>query len=382
MTTPTSVTETTATPETPLTSLCLSAGAKLDLELYSGMLTPRRLDAPEAETEAVLHGAAVHDLGWRCRIAVRGEDRQRWLSGMVTNTVEGLPDNSGAYNLVLNAQGRIQGDCLVWRCGEALEIEIAVDQSDALLAHFDRFIIMDDVELVPLDGLTALGLTGPKSDTLLESIGLPALPEWAAGESMPFHAAEQSFSVQMRRGYGRLVPHYSLWVERAHLSALWQTLRAAGATIIGAETIERLRIVEGIATYGVDFTSHELPQETAQTHAIHFAKGCYLGQEIVERIRSRGQVHRHLRALEIFPDGGKTAPAVATELFLENRNPNNGKPAAKLTSVTMLNPMLNHSPKTHFFALGIVRAEAEVGDTALHYQGGTARILKSPPQLS
>ncbi len=79
------------------------------------MLTPRELDAPEREIAALAQGAAVHDLGWLKRVAVRGEDRFRWLSGMVTNTVNDLFPNTGAWNLVLNAQGRIQGDLTVWR---------------------------------------------------------------------------------------------------------------------------------------------------------------------------------------------------------------------------------------------------------------------------
>jgi folate-binding Fe-S cluster repair protein YgfZ len=137
------------------------------------------LDAPEVETAALAFGAAIHDLGWMRRVAVRGSDRFRWLSGMVTNTVNDLFPNTGAWNLVLNAQGRIQGDLTVWRGGEEaspqrrspsspapmsgdpmlgtpfageseLELEIAADQFEKLLAHLNKFIIMDDVELVPL----------------------------------------------------------------------------------------------------------------------------------------------------------------------------------------------------------------------------------------
>ena len=145
-------------------------------------------------------------------MAVRGEDRFRWLSGMVTNTVNDLFPNTGAWNLVLNAQGRIQGDLTVWRGGEelspqrrnpagltpengdrllgtpfagesGLELEIAADQYEKLLAHLNHFIIMDDVELVPLGEEqageaaleTAIGLTGPLADEVLERLGLPAL---------------------------------------------------------------------------------------------------------------------------------------------------------------------------------------------------------------
>jgi hypothetical protein len=181
------------------------------LDVYRGALTPRKLDAPEVETAALTSGAALHDLGWMRRVAVRGADRFRWLSGMVTNTVNDLFPNTGAWNLVLNAQGHIQGDLTVWRLGEemsaqrrkpdgasslggdqllgtpfagesGLELQIAADQFDKLLAHLNRFIIMDDVELVPLGeeqvgeagSETAIGLTGPQASEVLERVGLPA----------------------------------------------------------------------------------------------------------------------------------------------------------------------------------------------------------------
>jgi folate-binding Fe-S cluster repair protein YgfZ len=96
---------------------------------------------------------------------------------MVTNMVNDLgPNNSGAWNLVLNAQGRIQGDLTVWREGDNLELEIAADQYERLLAHLDRFIIMDDVELVPLGGEAALGLTGPQGAEVLAGWACPPSP--------------------------------------------------------------------------------------------------------------------------------------------------------------------------------------------------------------
>ena len=152
---------------TAFAELLKSASTPHELGCYRGVLTPRELDAPDTESEALARRAAGHDLGWLRRVAVRGEDRFRWLSGMVTNMVNDLGENAGAWNLVLNAQGRIQGDLTVWREGDQLELEIAADQYDRLLAHLDRFIIMDDVELVPLDGEVALGLTGPAASEVL-----------------------------------------------------------------------------------------------------------------------------------------------------------------------------------------------------------------------
>src|SRR4051794_15206942 len=162
---------------TVLAGLLVSADPQPVCAPYFGALTPVELDARPAEIEALLSGAAIHDLGWLRRVAVRGNDRFRWLSGMVTNMVKDLPSGGGAWNLVLNAQGRIQGDLTVWRDNDDLELEIAADQVDKLLAHLDKFIIMDDVELVPMAVESAIGLTGPKAGEVLGRLGLPMLSE-------------------------------------------------------------------------------------------------------------------------------------------------------------------------------------------------------------
>ena len=116
--------------------------------------------------------------------------------------------------------------------------------------------------------------------------------------------------------YGVLAPHYELWVRAAEIPALWQALIEAGATPVGAASLEAFRIAEGIPAYGIDIAERDLPQETSQMRALHFNKGCYLGQEIVERIRSRGSVHRHLRPLELFGP----VPAAGTELTSGRRS--------------------------------------------------------------
>ena len=318
---------------TALAAMLESARTPHELAAYRGALTPRELDAPEAEIAALAYGAAIHDLGWMRRVAVRGADRFRWLSGMVTNTVNDLFPNTGAWNLVLNAQGRIQGDLTVWRDGEehspqrrtpagpdvartairllgtpfagesGLELEIAADQFEKLLAHLNQFIIMDDVELVPLGeeqvgeagSETAIGLTGPQADEVLERVGLPVIGSPMAGTSVEWNG----WDLRILRGYGVLAPHYELWLPSAGLAKLWSCLRTAGATPVGCASLEAFRIAEGIPAYGIDMVERDLPQETSQMRALHFAKGCYLGQEIVERIRSRGNVHRHLRPLEL-----------------------------------------------------------------------------------
>ena len=278
---------------TTMAALLANSATPHQLGLYRGVLSSIQLDAPEREIEALAKQAAVHDLGWLKRMAVHGEDRFRWLSGMVTNAVNELGAHSGAWNLVLNAQGRVQGDLTVWRENDGLELDIAADQYEKLKSHLDRFIIMDDVELVDLSGEAALGLTGPAADEVLGRLSLPTLSEPLTGTRVEWIG----FDVRIMRGYGATVPHYELWIPLAGLAKLWLGLRTAAATPVGTAAVEAFRIAEGIPLYGVDIVERDLAHETSQMRALHFNKGCYLGQEVVERVRSRGNVHKHLGSL-------------------------------------------------------------------------------------
>ena len=397
---------TTAVTPLPTAVAALLDAARIAHELvcYRGSLSPRILDAPETEMAALTQGAALHDLGWMRRVAVRGEDRFRWLSGMVTNTVNDLFPNTGAWNLVLNAQGRIQGDLTVWRQGEepspvrrkpvpaasskepflgtpfagesGLMLEIANDQLETLLAHLNRFIIMDDVELVPLvaepvaepGSVTAIGLTGPLADEVLQRVGLTTIGSPLSARTVEWNG----WDLTIVRDYGIHAKHYEFWLPTAGLNKLWSCLRTGGAIPVGCESVEKLRIAEGIPMYRIDMLEKDLPQETSQTRALHFNKGCYLGQEIVERIHSRGNVHRHLRPLEL----SGPVPESGAELKLQD-----GSVAGHITSAAEL-PL---SSGKRVFALGMVRAQAEASNQSFSYSSGgvtgTAQILGEPPEL-
>jgi folate-binding protein YgfZ len=387
---------------TALSVLLESSRAAHELIVYRGVLTPAELDAPETETAALAFGAAIHDLGWMRRVAVRGADRFRWLSGMVTNTVNDLFPNTGAWNLVLNAQGHIQGDLTVWRgseeaspqrrsaaaaggdpllgtpfAGESeLELEIAADQFEKLLAHLNKYIIMDDVELVPLGeeqvgeagSETAIGMTGPQAGEVLERVGLPVVSSAMSGTTVEWNG----WNLRILRSHGALAQHYEFRLPSAGLAKLWSCLRTGGAMPVGCRSLDALRIVEGIPAYGIDMVERDLPQETSQMRALHFAKGCYMGQEIVERIRSRGNVHRHLRPLEL----SGPVPERGAELKLED-----GTAAGHITSAAELR--LATGPRV--FALGMIRSEAEDRGQSFAYKtgaaAGTAWILEAPPKL-
>ena len=354
---------------TLLASQLASGASPSRLIDFHSTLTPQEFDAPAEEIAALARAAAAHDLGWMRRVSVRGEDRFRWLSGMVTNTVNDLPENGGAWNLVLNAQGRILGDLTVWRDEDRLELEIAADQYEKLMAHFDNFIIMDDVELVGQDPAaeTAIGLTGRDAGQVLARMGLPTPASQMTWQRVEWNGID----LRIQHGYGTLAQHFELWTPQAGLTVLWRALSTAGARPVGVAALEAFRVAEAIPAYGIDIAEKDLPQETSQMRTLHFSKGCYLGQEIVERIRSRGNVHRHLRQLEL---DGPVAKA-GTELLLD------GALVGKTTSSVEL--LLEG--KARRFALAMVRGEAELKKEPLTYVAGPdtgrAQILDAPPAL-
>ena len=281
---------------------------------------------------------ALDGLGW---IWATGEDRTRWLNGMVTNSIQELKPGEGNYSFALNAQGRIQGDLWAFVDADSIWMETAKDRVAAMMTLFDRYIIMDDVELADVSaGRVGLGVAGPLGGELLAKVGIAGgepvrrvLADWdgAPVEVISFEA-------------GR----FEVWTDEGTARRLREALIAEaagfGGGAVGGEAVEWLRVLDGTPVYGVDIRDKELPQETGQTRALHFAKGCYLGQEIVERIRSRGNVHRGFGAFVLAGD----MPAAGAVLEAD------GKAVGELTSVAAI-PMARGTVQ---LGLGYVRREA------------------------
>jgi len=277
---------------------------------------------------------------------------------------------------VLNAQGRIQGDLTAFADADAYLLETEREQVPALMAHFDHFIIMDDVELADLsESRNGALIAGPKSVSILQSLGLP-LGQLSTLRLQPM--TWKGARVEIIHAHGPIVPRIELWSDAATIEQFTQALLAAGAISISPDALEHLRILEGTPRYGSDIrnteTARDLPQETGQTRALHFSKGCYLGQEIVERIRSRGNVHRTFGGFELHG----TLPAPGTSLQAE------GKSVGELTSVAAIElPASASAPaRTVQLALGYVRREALDRNLTLEYLGGVATPVALPYPIS
>lgn len=257
---------------------------------YAGAETVSRFGSVTGELAALRHGCGVFDLGWRGKLVVSGEDRVRWLNGMVTNNTRDLAQDFGNYSFVLSAQGRIQGDLLAFQRGEFYIVESEAAQIPTIREFFEKFIIMDDVEIGDISSkLTSIGVAGPSSAEVLRRAGLPV------GDLKPGQIMDGSWKgcgFSLVRDPVQLRNWYEFWLAPESVEVFWNGLIGAGAVQVGAESLEWQRILLGLPRMGLDTGGREMVQETGQDYALNNAKGCYIGQEIVERIRARGQVHR------------------------------------------------------------------------------------------
>lgn len=274
----------------------------------------------------------------RAQFSLTGRDRTRWLNGMVSNNIRDLTMGNGVYAFVLNPQGHIQADVYAFNRGESLLVETERAQAETLLRIFRKYIIMDKVEIEDLSAkFTVFGIAGPKSSAVIASFGANSDLATLQLQEINWNGV----SATVVRGDNPSVPNYELWVPAEQAKAAWNALLQAGAVEVHAPTLETFRILCGIPRVGQDTREKTLPQETGQERALNFNKGCYIGQEIVERIRARGAVHRTFVGFEV--EG--PPPAEGTKIQ------NEGKEVGEITSVTA-EPL-----KGRRLALGYLRRE-------------------------
>ncbi len=233
--------------------------------------------AVTAGYRALREHAAWINLSSRGKLRMTGEDRARLLHAMSTNHIEQLKPGQGCYTFFLNAQGRILADANVLCFEDHFLIDTEPETRQKLLEHLDRYIIADDVTLEDVTGQwMTIAVEGPEA-------ARPDLPphSWVA-EGAKLIARLNSTGSE---GYFVLAPAGN------NIAFGFPEATAGDARVV--------RIENGRPRYGEEITERQLVAETDQLHAVHFNKGCYLGQEIVERVRSQAHIHRILRRLEI-----------------------------------------------------------------------------------
>jgi folate-binding protein YgfZ len=329
---------------------------------------------PLAEHAALRQSAGVLDLGFRGRLCLTGADRVRFLHGQVTNNVKDLDPGDGCYAALVTAKGRLVSDLNIYCLPEELLLDFEPGLTATLVARFEKYIIADDVQVVdvaPLFGL--FSVQGPKAAAVAQALDLGApLPAELLGHALARDPKLGELHV-MNHPRGRTLG-FDLFVPVTSLPAVMERLvaaaRAAGGRACGWQALEMLRIEAGIPRFGADMDDTTLPPEAGiESRAVSYSKGCYVGQEVIARIRTYGHVNRLLRGLRL-ADHLPALPQRGDKLV------HGGHEVGHITSA-VASPALKAN-----VALGYVRREQSETGTALVVRsaGGEspARVVPLP----
>ncbi|MXV73656.1 aminomethyl transferase family protein [Candidatus Poribacteria bacterium] len=316
-----------------------------------------------SEHHAVRNSVGIVDLSYRSRHQLTGDDRAKFLHRIISNDIEGLSAGQGTYATLLTHRGKIIADLNIYVLEDAIIIDAAPETAENLFGELDKYIIADDVELSDLTAETgAMAVHGPKSSELVQSVlgvsDVAALPE----RHNCVREVDERFKhpiVCVRTDTTGEVG-YMLYTAAEALASLWEALMTEGSQFnvqpIGWNALESLRIEAGIPRYGTELTDAVIPLEAELEHAIDFEKGCYIGQEIVARMKYRGHPNRLLRGIEIddsptFEDGCELRPGA--RVF------NGEKEVGWLTSTTFA-PTLGKQVALGYVRIAVTEAGSRV----------------------
>jgi glycine cleavage system T protein len=327
---------------TPLAAWHAAQGAVLVDD--RGVELPERFTDPVEEYRAVREKAGLIDLCFRTQVRMSGEDRVSFLQGMVSNDVKALKPGAGCPATLLTEQGRIVADLRVYALDTCFLLDLDARIKEKVIETLSGFIIADDVEMEDESAThTTIALQGPLSSQVLSAAGVTVSLEKAFQhtEAMIADACVRVIRVSDTGEEG-----YDIIVANSHVETVWRTILEAGAAVgirpVGLTALNMLRVEAGIPWYGVDMDESRIVLEVGFEQAISFKKGCYLGQEVVERATARGHVNRKLIGLVIHSED---LPARADKLLYD------GREVGWLTSVAY-SPRLGKP-----IALGYVRRE-------------------------
>ena len=250
------------------------------------------------EHQALRHAAGVLDLSARSRLCLTGADRKRFLHGQVSNEVNNLNVGEGCYAALVTAKGKLQSDLNIYCLENELLLDFEPGLTRRVTERFEKYIIADDVQVVdvsPHYGLVSL--QGPKARSVLESMNVFAsLPE----RPYQFVTAQTEAGELYGANHARTaVAGFDLFVPVAVVNSMLQAAQEAGAFKCSPEALDMARIEAGIPRFGVDMDETNLASEAIEASAINYAKGCYIGQEVISRIRAYGQVAKALRGVKL-----------------------------------------------------------------------------------
>jgi folate-binding protein YgfZ len=351
--------------ETPLAALHQGAGASM--ATWFGCHLPDHWAEPRAEQEFARTSVALVDKNYRAYLSFAGPDRVRYLNAILTNNIKELLPGQGNVSLLLNPQGHILAEIETYAQEENLFCISYAMIRERLIEWLDKYIIMDDVTMNDESVRHAtLALEGPRAaDVALEVTGLELAELEELGRKETNVASIPCWITKRSPGG---VAGCEFLVERDVVTNLWQALlesvKKHGGGPMGYAALSAQRLAQGVPWFGYDYGEKQIPHEAGlEVSHISYTKGCYTGQEIVERVRSRGQVNR--RRVELIFDKEKV-PAAGELLTVD------GKEVGLVTRAAV------PSFFSHTIGMGYVRKDHNSLGSRLDWSGGTAVVSKFP----
>ena len=357
--------ETATALDTPLGQLHQRAGAKLGS--WFGCVLPNEFSDWPREYSFARNTVALIDKNYRAYISFAGPDRVRYLNAILSNNIKDLVAGHAVVALLLNAQGHILAEIETHARADQLFCVSYAMIRESLIQNLDKYIIMDDVTLTDdTHRFGTLALEGPAAADLVKQITnteLNSLPELGSVEVL---VSGISCTVVKRTPGAQAGAEFL--TERQHLEPLWKILdekaTSHGGGAMGYTALSALRLEQGAPWFSYDFGEKQIPHEAnLQNTHLSFTKGCYPGQEIVERVRSRGQVNRQRVGL-VF--SGTEVPVAGEPLTAGG---------AQMGYVTRaaLSPTLGLA-----IGMGYLRREHSAEGSQLDWRLGTATVAKFP----
>ena len=297
-------------PATPLLDLHQAANARLIEE--AGWRIPASYGDAVAEHLTCRESAVVIDLSHRGNLCFSGPDTEEFLHRMLSNRVQELGPGEGAYNTFLTRQGKFISDMYLYKFESSVVASVAPGMAETLAEEIDRFIIMDQVEVTDeTETSFCIGLFGPDSAEIITKAGMGA-------PSTEEHGHTNSGDMMIARELWTGEDGYLLLGPRDEAESAWRALSDTGVKSAGIAALDSLTLEAGVPLFGKDMTAAVNPMQAGlEEKAIDFEKGCYIGQEVIAKIKYLGQVNRGLVGLKI---SGETTPGAGADVYSDEKN--------------------------------------------------------------
>ncbi len=290
---------------------------------------------PHAEAARAFagRGAQLVPLLTTTPLRVTGADRVAFLHGQLSNVVAGLAAGACAQALQLDARGRVVGDADLCVRRDDLFVAVHDARGAAVQASLEQHVVFDDVQVSDLgEALTAVTVQGAAATEVVARAfgvvpgagGFVQVPFGAAAGDGATDASAEPPSVLLLGRRRSAAGGVDVHVLVRQLAELARALLEAGADLAGERALTIMRVLAGVPSVAREAPDGALPQELGLTSAVSFAKGCYLGQEIMARIEARGAVKKGLARLRLEraanpDDEGGAAALEGRELRLGGR---------------------------------------------------------------